>query len=133
MSSNLETKSITTLRRVKPCRIEICFLSFSKNCAARNLEKGYFPFPSPKINTIYSPGLAVLGNAGGTMLPGVRLLINRTDPGWLTDSGLTLCGPSNGECLMFFKEHQRFSKLLKSTHFSVLWVGGGIQVWTGQL
>ena len=32
-------------------RIRFVFLSLSKNCAARNLEKGYFPFFSPKIST----------------------------------------------------------------------------------
>ena len=54
---------------------------FFKNCAARNEEKGYFPFPSPKINTTYSPGLAVLGDAGGTMLPEVGCRLTEQTPG----------------------------------------------------
>ena len=96
-------------------RIRFVFLSLSKNCAVRNLEKGYFPFFSPKIST--SSLLVWLCWAGwGKCYLG--LVVDELNRLWVaTDSGLALAAPVNDWCL-FLWNNNAFQKSPKLTHFS---------------
>ena len=119
-------------------RIRFVFLSLSKNCAVRNLEKGYFPFFSPKISTS-SLLVWLCWAGGGNNATWGWLSINWTGSGWPTDSGLTLAAPPRWMIDVFFMEQQRLSKITQVNTFllfsglAVFLLGGGTQVWTGQL